>query len=188
GASDNIYKGQSTFMEELTEAAEIIKKATSQSLIILDELGRGTSTHDGTAIAYATLEHFIKDVKSLTLFVTHYPPVCELEKLYPQNLRNYHMAFLLNEDVDEQNGCVEELQPELITFLYQLTEGAADCSYGLNVAKLASIPEEVLRKAAQKSKELEGLMDIKRKKMKSFLEVWKIDEGKALIDWVMVNK
>ncbi|XP_038661311.1 DNA mismatch repair protein Msh3 isoform X1 [Scyliorhinus canicula] len=188
GASDNIYNGQSTFMEELTEAAEIIKKATSQSLIILDELGRGTSTHDGTAIAYATLEHFIKDVKSLTLFVTHYPPVCELEKRYPQNIRNYHMAFLLNEDVDEQNGCMEELQPELITFLYQLTEGAADCSYGLNVAKLASIPEQVLRKAAQKSKELEGLMDIKRKKMKSFFEVWKIDEGKELIDWVMVNK
>ncbi|XP_078070007.1 DNA mismatch repair protein Msh3 [Mustelus asterias] len=188
GASDNIYKGQSTFMEELTEAAEIIKKATSQSLIILDELGRGTSTHDGIAIAYATLEHFIKDVKSLTLFVTHYPPVCELEKLYPQNIRNYHMAFLLNEDVDEQNESVEELQPELITFLYQLTEGAADRSYGLNVAKLASIPEEVLKKATQKSKELEGLMDTKRKKMKSFFEVWKIDEGKELIDWVMVNK
>ncbi|XP_048449741.1 DNA mismatch repair protein Msh3 [Rhincodon typus] len=188
GASDNIYKGQSTFMEELTEAAEIIKKATSRSLIILDELGRGTSTHDGIAIAYATLEHFIKDVKSLTLFVTHYPPVCELEKLYPKNIRNYHMAFLLNEEVDEQNGYVEELQPELITFLYQLTEGAADRSYGLNVAKLASVPEEVLKKAAQKSKELESLMNIKRKKMKSFSEVWRIDEGKELMDWVMVNK
>ncbi|XP_041042752.1 DNA mismatch repair protein Msh3 isoform X2 [Carcharodon carcharias] len=188
GASDNICKGQSTFMEELTEAAEIIKKATSRSLIILDELGRGTSTHDGIAIAYATLEHFIKDVKPLTLFVTHYPPVCELEKLYPQNIRNYHMAFLLNEEVDEQNGSVEELQPESITFLYQLTVGAADRSYGLNVAKLASIPEEVLKKAAEKSKELEGLMNTKRKKMKSFFEVWKIDEGKELMDWVMVNK
>uniref|UniRef100_UPI00398ECC4E DNA mismatch repair protein Msh3 n=1 Tax=Pristiophorus japonicus TaxID=55135 RepID=UPI00398ECC4E len=188
GASDNICKGQSTFMEELTEAAEIIKKATSRSLIILDELGRGTSTHDGIAIAYATLEHFIKDVKSLTLFVTHYPPVCELEKRYPQNIRNYHMAFLLNEEDDEQNGSVKELQPELITFLYQLTEGAADCSYGLNVAKLASIPEEVLKKAAQKSKELESLMNRKRKKMKSFFEVWKIDEGKELMNWVIVNK
>ncbi|XP_043564150.1 DNA mismatch repair protein Msh3 isoform X2 [Chiloscyllium plagiosum] len=188
GASDNIYKGQSTFMEELTEAAEIIRKATSRSLIILDELGRGTSTHDGIAIAYATLEHFIKDVKSLTLFVTHYPPVCELEQLYPKNIRNYHMAFLLNEEADEQNGFVEELQPEMITFLYQLTQGAADRSYGLNVAKLASIPEEVLKKAAQKSKELESLMNVKRKKMKSFFEVWRINEGKELMDWVMVNK
>uniref|UniRef100_A0A4W3I9U7 DNA mismatch repair protein MSH3 n=1 Tax=Callorhinchus milii TaxID=7868 RepID=A0A4W3I9U7_CALMI len=169
GASDNIYEGRSTFMEELTEAAAIIKKATSRSLVILDELGRGTSTHDGIAIAYATLEHFIKDVKSLTLFVTHYPPLCELERLYPENVRNYHMAFLLNEEEDEQKG-MKKLQPEFITFLYQMTEGAAACSYGLNVAKLAHMPDEVLKKAAQKSKALEGLVNMKRlSKLRVFL-------------------
>uniref|UniRef100_A0A4W6CD24 DNA mismatch repair protein MSH3 n=1 Tax=Lates calcarifer TaxID=8187 RepID=A0A4W6CD24_LATCA len=97
GASDNIYKGRSTFMEELTEASEIISRATERSLVILDELGRGTSTHDGIAIAYATLEYFIRDVKALTLFVTHYPPLCELERAYPAHVSNYHMAFLLNE-------------------------------------------------------------------------------------------
>ncbi|XP_007897956.2 DNA mismatch repair protein Msh3 isoform X2 [Callorhinchus milii] len=188
GASDNIYEGRSTFMEELTEAAAIIKKATSRSLVILDELGRGTSTHDGIAIAYATLEHFIKDVKSLTLFVTHYPPLCELERLYPENVRNYHMAFLLNEEEDEQKGLVEKLQPEFITFLYQMTEGAAACSYGLNVAKLAHMPDEVLKKAAQKSKALEGLVNMKRKKIKSFIEVWNIDKGKKLRGWVADNE
>uniref|UniRef100_A0A7N6A348 DNA mismatch repair protein MSH3 n=1 Tax=Anabas testudineus TaxID=64144 RepID=A0A7N6A348_ANATE len=155
GASDNIYKGRSTFMEELTEASEIISRATERSLVILDELGRGTSTHDGIAIAYATLEYFIRDVKALTLFVTHYPPLCELERVYPQQVTNYHMSFLLNEpDV--------AVQPEFITFLYQLTEGAAGRSYGLNVARLADIPDSILHSAARKSRELESMVNTRR--------------------------
>uniref|UniRef100_A0A8C6M2T8 DNA mismatch repair protein MSH3 n=1 Tax=Nothobranchius furzeri TaxID=105023 RepID=A0A8C6M2T8_NOTFU len=155
GASDNIYKGRSTFMEELKEASEIIRQATERSLVILDELGRGTSTHDGIAIAYATLEYFIRDVKSLTLFVTHYPPLCELEQLHPEHVTNYHMAFLLNEP-DVSN---EEVQPEFITFLYQLTEGAAGRSYGLNVARLAGIPEPILHTSAHKAHELESMVN-----------------------------
>ncbi|RMC08071.1 hypothetical protein DUI87_15102 [Hirundo rustica rustica] len=163
GAADNIYKGRSTFMEELTDTAEIIRKATSRSLVILDELGRGTSTHDGIAIAYATLEHFIRDVEALTLFVTHYPSVCELEQLYPQTVGNYHMAFLLNEeDSSQQRGSEVEENPEFITFLYQITKGVSARSYGLNVAKLADIPEEILKKAAHKSKELERVVNMKR--------------------------
>ncbi|XP_039401053.1 DNA mismatch repair protein Msh3 isoform X3 [Mauremys reevesii] len=162
GAADNIYKGRSTFMEELTDTAEIIRKATSSSLVILDELGRGTSTHDGIAIAYATLEHFIRDVESLTLFVTHYPSVCDLEKIYPESVGNYHMAFLVNEEESEQQkGSEDEENPEFITFLYQTTRGVAARSYGLNVAKLADVPEEILKKAAHKSKELEGLVNMK---------------------------
>uniref|UniRef100_A0A4X2LQG0 DNA mismatch repair protein MSH3 n=1 Tax=Vombatus ursinus TaxID=29139 RepID=A0A4X2LQG0_VOMUR len=166
GAADNIYKGQSTFMEELTDTAEIIRKATSQSLVILDELGRGTSTHDGIAIAYATLEHFIRDVESLTLFVTHYPPVCELEKTYPQWVGNYHMGFLVNEDESTQNtGQEDEEIPDFVTFLYQITRGVASRSYGLNVAKLADVPGEILKKAAYKSKELERLVNVKRSEL-----------------------
>ncbi|KAF2980858.1 hypothetical protein EK904_003977 [Melospiza melodia maxima] len=142
GAADNIYKGRSTFMEELTDTAEIIRKATSRSLVILDELGRGTSTHDGIAIAYATLEHFIRDVRS---------------------------------EVEEN--------PEFITFLYQITKGVSARSYGLNVAKLADIPEEILKKAASKSKELERIVNMKRKKMKSFAEAWKINDSQELQKW-----
>uniref|UniRef100_A0A669C4T0 DNA mismatch repair protein MSH3 n=1 Tax=Oreochromis niloticus TaxID=8128 RepID=A0A669C4T0_ORENI len=160
GASDNIYKGRSTFMEELTEASDIISRATKQSLVILDELGRGTSTHDGIAIAYATLEYFIKDVKALTLFVTHYPPLCELERVYPEHVSNYHMAFLLNEP--DISADTDEVQPEFITFLYQLTEGAAGRSYGLNVARLADIPDPILHTAAHKARELEKMVEARR--------------------------
>ncbi|KGL82034.1 DNA mismatch repair protein Msh3, partial [Tinamus guttatus] len=185
GAADNIYKGRSTFMEELTDTAEIIKKATSRSLVILDELGRGTSTHDGIAIAYATLEHFIKDVESLTLFVTHYPSVCELEKVYPEKVGNYHMAFLVNEEESgEHKGSELEEKPEFITFLYQITKGVSARSYGLNVAKLADVPEEILKKAAHKSKELEELVNMKRKKLKSFADVWKINDSQELEKWI----
>ncbi|XP_055481627.1 DNA mismatch repair protein Msh3 [Psammomys obesus] len=183
GAADNIYKGRSTFMEELTDTAEIIRKATPQSLVILDELGRGTSTHDGIAIAYATLEYFIRDVKSLTLFVTHYPPVCELEKCYPEEVGNYHMGFLVNEDESKQESGNMEQVPDSVTFLYQITRGIAARSYGLNVAKLADIPGEVLKKAAHKSKELEGLVNLRRKMLKYFADLWMTHNVKDLHTW-----
>ncbi|KAL2092081.1 hypothetical protein ACEWY4_011879 [Coilia grayii] len=185
GASDNIARGRSTFMEELLEASEILARATSRSLVILDELGRGTSTHDGMAIAYATLEFFIETVKSLTLFVTHYPPLCELERVYPEHVGNYHMSFLLNEpDTAEDEG---EAQPEFITFLYQLTEGAAGRSYGLNVARLAAIPEPILRTAALKSKELEALVDARRKNVKRLSDIWLITDKELLAEWIQSN-
>ncbi|XP_008279806.1 DNA mismatch repair protein Msh3 [Stegastes partitus] len=185
GASDNIYKGRSTFMEELTEASEIISRATERSLVILDELGRGTSTHDGIAIAYATLEHFIRDVKALTLFVTHYPPLCELERLYPEHVSNYHMAFLLNEpDIAADD---EEIQPEFITFLYQLTGGAAGRSYGLNVARLADIPDPILHTAARKARELESMVNARRKSKKLLSDLWSISDRSTLTEWLQSN-
>ncbi|KAM4577311.1 DNA mismatch repair protein Msh3 isoform 2-T3 [Odontesthes bonariensis] len=187
GASDNIYKGRSTFMEELTEASGIISRATERSLVILDELGRGTSTHDGIAIAFATLEYFIRDVKALTLFVTHYPPLCELERLYPENVSNYHMAFLLNEPdicTDTDDG---EVQPEFITFLYQLTEGAAGRSYGLNVARLADIPDSILHSAARKARELESMVNARRRYKKRLSDLWSISDKSSLIEWLQSN-
>lgn len=183
GAADNIYKGRSTFMEELTDTAEIIRKATPRSLVILDELGRGTSTHDGIAIAYATLEYFIRDVRSLTLFVTHYPPICELEKCYPEQVGNYHMGFLVNEDGSKQDSGDMEQEPDSVTFLYQITRGTAARSYGLNVAKLAEVPGEILRKAAHKSKELEDLVNLRRKRLKYFADLWMARDVKDLHTW-----
>ncbi|XP_056395363.1 DNA mismatch repair protein Msh3 isoform X2 [Hyla sarda] len=184
GAADNIYKGRSTFMEELSETAEILKQASPRSLVILDELGRGTSTHDGIAIAYATLEHIIRDVTSLTLFVTHYPPLCELESCYSSVVGNYHMAFFIDEEQGDEHGMMAESEvadkPEYITFLYQITRGVAARSYGLNVAKLAGVPEEVLKKAACKSKELEGLVEMQRRKIRTFQEAWNIQSTEKL--------
>nr|XP_028604378.1 DNA mismatch repair protein Msh3 isoform X1 [Podarcis muralis] len=189
GATDNIFKGQSTFMEELTETADIITKATSNSLVILDELGRGTSTHDGIAIAYATLEYFIRDVGSLTLFVTHYPPVCELERAYLRQVGNYHMAFLVNEDDREQErGSEGEENPEFVTFLYQITREVATKSYGLNVAKLADVPDEILKKAARKSKELERLENMKRKRLMTFVKIWNTNDSGELQRWKSMCK
>lgn len=93
GAADNLATGQSTFMKEVQETSDIMRLATPRSLVILDELGRGTSTHDGTAIAYATLHYLLETVKCKTLFVTHYPLLGALEDEFKGVMRNCHMAF-----------------------------------------------------------------------------------------------
>ncbi|KAJ3333922.1 Mismatch repair protein msh3 [Blyttiomyces sp. JEL0837] len=147
GACDDITRGQSTFMKELQETSDILKAATNRSLVILDELGRGTSTHDGTAIAYGTLRHLVETTKCLTLFVTHYPVLGKLSGVLGDALRCGHMGFIENDE--EKDGAPS------VTFLYKLTDGLAARSYGLNVARLASLPEEVISVAAVKSAELE---------------------------------
>lgn len=156
GAFDNMLAGESTFMVELSETADILKQATPRSLVILDELGRGTSTHDGVAIAQAVLDHMVRSIQSLTLFVTHYQHLSRMVNSFPANeLRNVHMRFTESgEDEDD------------ITFLYEVTEGVAHRSYGLNVARLANLPSSILDVARQKSAELEE--QIKRKRVAAF--------------------
>jgi len=150
GASDNLERGQSTFFVELQETSSILQKATERSLVILDELGRGTSTHDGVAIAYATLDHIIRNIKCFTIFVTHYPLLAQLEQVHPKTVGNHHMAFM-----EHERGQKDDEPNTTITFLYKLTEGAAKKSYGLNVARLAELPSPVITTAARKSHELE---------------------------------
>ena len=150
GAFDNMMAGESTFMVELSETSDILKQATSRSLVILDELGRGTSTHDGVAIAQAVLDHVVREKQSLTLFITHYQNLSALAKGFENGeLKNVHMRFKETSDKETGDATKE------ITFLYEIGEGVAHRSYGLNVARLANIPESILNVAAVKSKELE---------------------------------
>lgn len=136
GASDDLASGQSTFMIEMTEVANILRNATKNSLIILDEIGRGTSTFDGLSIAWAVVE-YIANTKLLgakTLFATHYHELTELEgKL--ESVDNYCIA------VKEQG--------EDIVFLRKIIKGGADKSYGIQVAKLAGVPDSVLKRARE---------------------------------------
>ncbi|WP_322823161.1 DNA mismatch repair protein MutS [Chloroflexus sp.] len=143
GAQDDIATGQSTFMVEMTETAALLMQSTPRSLIILDEVGRGTSTYDGMAIARAVVE-YIHDHPRLgcrTLFATHYHELIALEHELPR-VRNYHMAAV------ERDGRV--------VFLHELRPGGADRSYGIHVAELAGIPPEVIRRASALLADLEG--------------------------------
>ena len=136
GASDDLASGQSTFMVEMTEVANILRNATRNSLLILDEIGRGTSTYDGLSIAWSVVEH-IADAKKLgakTLFATHYHELTELEGRLP-SVNNYCIA------VKEQG--------EDIIFLRKIIKGGADKSYGIQVARLAGVPEDVLKRARE---------------------------------------
>ncbi|KAL2823747.1 muts domain V-domain-containing protein [Aspergillus cavernicola] len=146
GAFDNMLAGESTFMVELSETADILKQATPRSLVILDELGRGTSTHDGVAIAQAVLDYIVRSIRSLTLFITHYQHLSSMVHSFTnEELQNVHMRFS-----ESGTGTDEE-----ITFLYEIGEGVAHRSYGLNVARLANLPGPLLEMAKQKSAELE---------------------------------
>ena len=153
GAFDNMLSGESTFMVELSETSDILKLATPRSLVILDELGRGTSTHDGVAIAQAVLDFMVRDSRAFTLFITHYQTLAKMADGFPnKELKNVHMRFAEQEGSDE------------ITFLYEVGEGTAHRSYGLNVARLANIPESVIEVAGGMSRQMEETMRIKKMK------------------------
>jgi DNA mismatch repair protein MutS len=133
GASDNLARGRSTFMVEMTETAAILNTATPRSLILLDEIGRGTATYDGLAIAWAVIEYIHSSSRAKTLFATHYHELTELDRL--EGVKNFHVS------VKENAGG--------IVFLRKVEPGAADRSYGIEVAKLAGLPPEVIGRARE---------------------------------------
>ncbi|MDR0609024.1 MAG: DNA mismatch repair protein MutS [Planctomycetaceae bacterium] len=140
GASDEISRGQSTFMVEMTETARILNQATPRSLVVLDEVGRGTSTYDGISLAWAIVEYLHDKIGCRTLFATHYHELTDLSETF-ENIRNLNVA------VKEQN--------DDIAFLHKIIPGAADKSYGIYVAKIAGIPKNVVKRAREILDELE---------------------------------
>ena len=132
GASDDLVSGESTFMVEMKEARNAIKNATAKSLILFDELGRGTATYDGISLAQGILEYISQNIHAITLFSTHYHELTTLENKF-KNIKNVHVSAV--EDGDN------------ITFLHKIKDGAVDKSYGIHVAKLAGMPEELLDRA-----------------------------------------
>ena len=140
GASDDLARGQSTFMVEMSETANILNNATSRSLVVLDEIGRGTSTFDGLSLAWSIVEHLHNQVGAKTLFATHYHELTELAGRLPR-LRNFNVA------VREWN--------DQIVFLRKIVAGGTDKSYGIQVARLAGVPKAVLERAKEILRNLE---------------------------------
>src|SRR5437868_7680019 len=134
GAADNLARGRSTFMVEMTETAVILNTATPRSLIVLDEIGRGPSTYDGLALAWAVIEHIQRNIRAKTLFATHYHELTELASQL-SGVRNLHVSV-------KESG-------DQILFLRRVEPGAADRSYGIEVARLAALPMSVIERARE---------------------------------------
>jgi DNA mismatch repair protein MutS len=141
GASDNLARGQSTFMVEMSETAAIVHGASDRSLILLDEIGRGTSTYDGVSIAWSVTEHIHEHIGAKTVFATHYHELTQLGDLLA--------------GVKNMNVAVREVGDEIV-FLRRLAAGGADRSYGIQVARLAGLPEGIVLRARELLAELEG--------------------------------
>ncbi|GFP82204.1 DNA mismatch repair protein msh3 [Phtheirospermum japonicum] len=160
GASDSIQLGKSTFLEELSEASHILQHCTSRSLLIIDELGRGTSTHDGVAIAYATLHYLLEHKKCMVLFVTHYPEIVDIRNEFPGSVGAYHVSYLtphkeknLEFNVDLEMDTVNH---DDVTYLYKLVPGVSERSFGFKVAQLAQLPSSCIRRATEMAAKLEA--------------------------------
>ena len=147
-------------MVELEDASLILKDATAKSLVLLDELGRGTATNDGSAIARSVLEHLVESIKCISVFVTHYKNVADMEERFAGKLVNGHMGYKASND-DEEHDAVNDADGKSILFLYRLSSGQADSSFGMNVARMAGLPSPVVDLAEKMANEMKSRAESK---------------------------